>query len=70
MNAGLPIALLLIVLGVGAYVEGTISDRWGKPSSEQLSDFSKRLLTVPKQIGDWEGVDHELNEVDFKKSST
>ena len=63
------IVTVLFVLGVGTLIEGKLSDRWGRQSSEKLAIFSKRLQTVPKEFGDWKGIDDEVNQEEFKASN-
>ena len=63
-----PFAVVLVVLAVGTLIEGKYSDRWGQAESEKLNEFTDRLQLVPKTIGDWEGVDEEINKEEFKAS--
>ena len=68
----LPVAALvavLIILGIGTFIEGKLSDRWGRDRSDKLAAFTERLNEVPKQFGDWVGVDDEINMEEFKASN-
>ena len=65
----LPFAVVLSVLAVGTLIEGKLSDRWGRKSSEKLVAFTNRLAEVPKEFGDWKGVDDEVNQEEFKASN-
>lgn len=62
----------VLLLGIGAYYEGTWTERWARNKSEKLEEFTKRLMQVPKVVGSWEGTDNELSEKDleqFQKSN-
>jgi hypothetical protein len=65
----LPFAVVLLVLAAGTLIEGKLSDRWGRKSSEKLVAFTERLAQVPKQFGDWTGVDDPIDEEEFKASN-
>ncbi|MCA9149069.1 MAG: exosortase-associated EpsI family protein [Planctomycetales bacterium] len=65
----LPFAVVLVVLGLGTIIEGKWSDRWGRESSVKLQAFTERLKNVPTQVGDWVGVDDEINQEEFKASN-
>jgi hypothetical protein len=65
----LPFAVVLVVLAAGTLIEGKLSDRWGRKSSEKLDAFTSRLAEVPKEFGDWRGEDDPVNEEEFKASN-
>ncbi len=65
----LPFAAVLVVLAVGTLIEGKLSDRWGRESSDKLIEFTNRLAEVPKEFGDWTGVDDPIDEAEFKASN-
>jgi hypothetical protein len=65
----LPLAVVVVVLGVGTLIEGKYSDRWGRKSSEQLLAFTERLKAVPAEFGDWKGVDDPIDAKEFKASN-
>jgi hypothetical protein len=69
MNRVLPVVLVLVVLAIGTLVEARLSDRWSAAKSEKLDDFTQRLNSIPKQIGDWVGVDEPINQEEFKASN-
>ena len=60
-----PFAVVLVALGAGTFIEGKLSDRWGRAQSSRLDDFTQRLSLVPKEIGPWTGVDDAINEEEF-----
>ena len=65
----LPFAVVLVVLGIGTFIEGKLSDRWGRESSAKLDAFTARLEKVPREIGDWTSTDDEVNQEEFKLSN-
>jgi hypothetical protein len=65
----IPFAVVLAVLGVGTLIEGKYSDRWGRKSSEKLDAFTERMKEVPKEFGDWKGVDDPIDEEEFLASN-
>ena len=68
----LPLALVLVALGVGTYLEGNYSERWGRIRTERLKQFAARLDELPMQYGDWQGVRQEPDEraeEEFKASN-
>ena len=57
----IPFAIAAVAIAVLTYVEGKITDRW--IDGNIASDYCASLLTeVPDVIGDWEGVDGEVDE--------
>ena len=69
MRLALPLGLILVVLAAGTYVQGKRSDRWGKASSERLTNFTSKLKNVPMQVGDWVGRDEPVKEDEFEASN-
>ena len=65
----LPIGILLVVLIVGTYVEGTYSDRWGKAQSEKLDQFTAAVDRIPKEFGHWTSIEDKVDEEQFKASN-
>lgn len=65
----LPTAVALVIIGVGTYVQGVLSDRWDKRRTEKLVGFTDRLAEVPMTIGDWDGTDQPFDEDQFKASN-
>ena len=55
---GLVIGLAVLGLAAAAYIEGTLSGRWG--ASAELKAASAKLDDVPKTFGDWTGQDLPL----------
>lgn len=68
MKTILPVAVALVVVGIGTYVQGVFSERWGKHRSEKLAEFTQRLSDIPLVIGDWEGTDQEVDQAQFVRS--
>ncbi len=64
-----PFIVVAVILTVGTVLEGKLSDRWGQAKSERLAEFSKRLESVPLQVGDWQGVDQPVDQEQFKLSN-
>ncbi len=62
-------AVALVVIAAGAVLQGRISDRWTKTTSEKLERFTQRLDAVPTEIGDWIGVDTEVDQEQFAASN-
>lgn len=56
-----PVATALVVLIVGTGIHGSLTDRWGMVRSEQLSEFTQRLVEVPASFGPWEGTDADVD---------
>ena len=69
MKLVLPFTAALIIIGIGSYVEGVLSERWHKERSEKLAEFTSRLPDVPLTIGDWEGTDQPTDEDQFAASN-
>lgn len=65
----LPIAVVVIVLGIGTLIEGKYSDRWGKAQSEKLDQFTAAVDRVPAAFGHWTSVDEEVDPTAFKASN-
>jgi len=65
----LPIGILLGVLVIGTYVEGTYSDRWGKAQSEKLDQFTAAVDRIPKEFGHWTSIDDKVDEEQFRASN-
>jgi hypothetical protein len=57
----LPLAAALVLIAVATWIHGALTDRWGMDRPQQLDEFSARLKGVPKVIGDWEGVEAEID---------
>ena len=57
MKISIQLILAVVVLAVGTFVEGKLSDRWGAAQSDKLETFATQLAKVPMQIGDWVGRD-------------
>jgi hypothetical protein len=68
MTKYLPVAIGLVVIGTGTYLQGIWSERWGKYHTEELAQFTQRLSQVPTVIGDWEGRDQTVNAEEFAAS--
>jgi hypothetical protein len=62
-------ATALVVIGATAYYQGRISDRWVPTTSEALETFTAHLPNVPSVIGDWEGVDEEIDTDQLEASN-
>ena len=65
----LPIVVVLIVLGIGTYLQGVYCERWTPLNSEILDTFTARLENVPEEIGNWISQDLDYDEDQFKKSN-
>ncbi len=61
-------AIAVIAAVGGAVYQGRLCDRWTLETSEQLDSFTKRLDGVPKEIGDWQATDVEVNQKEFEAS--
>lgn len=59
MSKNIPLIVVIIVLAAGTLIEGRLSDRWGRESSEKLNDFTARLNDIPMTVGDWTGENDE-----------
>lgn len=60
MSRLLPIVLAVVAIAALTVVEGLMSERW---ADSRLCAYCVTLLdTVPKQIGDWSGVDSEVTQ--------
>ena len=68
MKLVLPVAVALVIIGIGTYVQGVLSERWEKNRTEKLVGFTSRLSEVPLTIGDWEGIDQPTDEEQFERS--
>lgn len=69
MSKFFPVAVALVVVGIGTYYQGVFSERWGKVRTEELAEFSERLKQVPTVIGDWEGTDQFVKKEEFAASN-
>ena len=65
----LPLIVVSLVLVVGTYFQGVYSERWTRYDSELLDAFTSRLANVPNMVGEWEGVDQDYDEEQFKRSN-
>ena len=65
----LPVALVLVVLAAGTFLEGRFTDRWGQIKTERLKDFAARIDELPLEFGDWKGVAQEINQEEFEASN-
>lgn len=60
MSRLIPIALAVLAIAALTVVEGLMSERW---ADSRLCAYCATLLNdVPKQIGDWTGVDGEVDD--------
>ena len=61
MSRTIPLVIAAIAIVALTYVEGSITDRWVDVNVP--SEYCASLLSeVPVTIGDWEGVDEEVDE--------
>lgn len=67
MLRAVPFLLAAIAIVAFTYVEGSITDRWveGNRPAEYCASLLDR---VPNKIGDWEGVDQEVDD-DIQKTA-
>ena len=68
MGKALPIVVALVVIVVGTYYQGELSERWRRAGSEKLARFTERLKHVPPVLEDWESEDKPLVEREFAVS--
>jgi hypothetical protein len=69
MKAIVPLAVALVVVSIGTFLQGIYSERWGRSRSDQLAEFTARLSEVPMIVGDWVGDDEEVDEEQFARSN-
>ena len=69
MNRYLPIGAALVVIALGTYFQGRLTDRWGMIVSGKLESFNQRVENVPLKLGDWVGEDTEVNQRLIKASN-
>ncbi len=62
----LPVVAVLCAIALGSYVQGRLVDRWAPNRSDELKRFEEQLKQVPMVIGDWEGVDLEEDQSQFR----
>ena len=58
-------AVLVFAIVAGTYVHGIVSDRWSPQNSEQLDGFTECIPNLPKNIGEWEGIDDKIGDKEF-----
>ena len=59
----LPLVAVILVLVVGTYWQGILSERWRPVDSEKLQSFTELLSNVPSVMGDWKGEDAPYDNV-------
>jgi hypothetical protein len=69
MSRVIPLVLAMIVLAIGTLLEAKYTERWSADRSEKLDQFTTRLDRIPKEIGDWIGVDEKIDEEEFRESN-
>lgn len=53
----IPAVLAVVLIGTTTVIEGVFfKDRWGTPGVE-AAELGRRFAKVPKEIGDWTGID-------------
>ncbi|MFO0916144.1 MAG: exosortase-associated EpsI family protein [Pirellulales bacterium] len=69
-NMSVPLAVLLVVLGVSTYLQGNFSERWGRSSSQRLLRLAENVNTaVPLQVGNWTGQEQPVDDEQFIASN-
>lgn len=68
MNRIVAIAVTVVSMAICAYVQGSWSERWGTPATEQLIEWTARLENIPNSFGNWQGQAIEANEQELKAS--
>jgi len=63
----LPIALAVILIAIGTYVQGSWTERWGRVDSEVINQWVERMDHIPTKFGDWESEEAEKTPEDIKK---
>jgi hypothetical protein len=58
----------LAVIAGATLFHGKTSDRWSQTTTAELVEFTERLSDVPFEIGDWVGVDTEIDQEQFKRT--
>jgi hypothetical protein len=65
----LPLIAVFLVLAVGTWYHGVMTERWRMRSSADLDRFTKLVPQLPLKIGDWEGTEDEIDEETFKQTN-
>lgn len=61
--------VLSVVVAIGTYAHGIMTDRWERVNGELLNQFTVQVPKIPLSFGDWEGTEEFISDKEFEATN-